>query len=141
MGDNQLLIKVSAAALNNNDFNKLHNFTVFFNSTDSNAYIFIDGTQVAQTSVCTNTTQISAVNFSRQGGEATVKNNLFTANNKLPEFIGNLPNITWPEDTSTDFNISGNFSDSNSDTLTYTYTDVNNISISINNNSGIVNPI
>lgn len=123
------------------DFAQFHNFTLLFNSTSLAAKIFIDDVSRGEANVCTNATQIGSIRFSRSAGLSyAIQNTVFTANNKNPTFIGNLPNITWEEDTSTSFNISGNFSDPNNDTLSYNIVSgVENINISINSSTGIVN--
>ena len=88
---------------------------------------------------CGNIT-VGSVSFIEQSSTVTVKNRTVTANNKPPQFIGNLPNITWPENTSIGFNISGNFSDANNDTLTFSLeAAVENITINVNQTAGIVN--
>ena len=123
-----------------NDFNVPHNYTVFFNSTSLTARIFIDSINRADVNICTNATQIGNVKYSRSQGSVDIQNNLLFADNLKPNFVGNLPNITWPEDNSTSFNISGNFSDPNNDTLTYNVlSPVENITIAINSSTGIVN--
>ena len=121
-----------------NEFGNYNNFSVVFDSTNSNANIFINDVQQATASLCMNFTEIGGINFTGVVSQSNIKNNTVTANNLKPSFSGNLPNITWDEDTSTSFNISGNFSDSNNDALTYTYTNVENILISINNATGNV---
>ncbi len=123
-----------------NDFGVYNNFTLQFNSTSLTAKLFINNVAQSDIAVCTNATQIGSVKFSRQSGTANIKNNLLTANNKPPQFIGSLPNITWPENTSIGFNISGNFSDANNDTLTFSLeAAVENITINVNQSTGIVN--
>jgi len=136
---------VCTSGCGGNEFKNFHNFSVVFDASASNAKIFVDGVQRGTAALCMNFTEIGGINVTGAVSQATIKNNLVTANNQPPTFVGNtpnqlgIPNQTWPEDTSTDFNISGNFSDSNNDALVYTYTDVNNITISINNDTGIVN--
>lgn len=120
------------------DFAAPTNFTVFFNPSTSKADIYSNYASLGSADICQSIVEIDYVNITGTGS-TQMSNNIVIANNKPPQFIGNLPNITWPEDTSTSFNISGNFSDPNNDTLTFSYTAVNNISISINNNTGIVN--
>ena len=137
--DTSTLSPVCDNGCGGNDFSAFHRFDVIFNLTSSSAKIFIDGTAQASIDVCTGITQIGSVRFSRQSGTIDIRNVLVTADNKPPQLIANLSNITWPEDTSFSFNISGNFSDANNDNLKYTYMGVENISISINNDTGIVN--
>jgi len=121
------------------EFDNFHNFTIFFEASTNTARIFIDRQEVASTTICSNFNNTSSINFtSGQSGE--IKNNLILANNLPSQFIGNLPNLNWSEDTSTSFNISGNFSDVNGDALTFAVKEpVENISIAINSNTGIVN--
>jgi hypothetical protein len=137
--DGSFSADVCTSGCGGNEFRDFHNFSVVFDQSTSNAKIYIDGTQRGTAALCTDFTEISGVNFTGVVSQATVKNNFVTADNSVPIFIGNIPDITWDEDTSTDFNISGNFSDDNNDSLVYTYRGVENISISINNNSGVVN--
>ena len=124
----------------NMELDNYNRFTILLNFSSSSARILMNGTSQGTTSFCSGINEIGFINFSGiASGTYQVSQTTVTANNKPPQFIGSLPNITWPEDTSTDFNISGNFSDANNDTLTFTYTEVNNITININNATGIVN--
>ncbi|MBI1935512.1 hypothetical protein HYS31_03650 [Candidatus Woesearchaeota archaeon] len=124
-----------------NDFGSFHTFTIMFNSTSLNAKMLIDGNAIADPPVCTNATMIGSVRFSRRSPtSAEIQNNLLLANNLNPILNSNLPNITWPEDTSTSFNISGNFSDPNNDTLSFSLlSGVDNITIIVNSSTGVVN--
>ncbi len=123
-----------------NNFAQFHNFTVIFNPINLTSKLFIDGISRADLSVCSNATLIGSVKYSRSTGSTNIKNNLLLASNNPPALTSNLLNITWQEDTSASFNISGNFSDLNNDTLTYGIaSNVENITVTINSTTGIVN--
>ena len=129
----------TSANCGGNAFTNYLNFTIIFNASASNANILINGVKQGSAGICTELNDVGKIEFKWAANQVRFKNNILLADNLNPSFSGNLPNITWPEDTSTAFNISGNFSDSNNDALTYTYSSVENISISINNATGVVN--
>ena len=118
-------------------FNK---FSIVFDPSTNDSDIYVGDTDLGQMSICGNVSEIGYISFIWVAQDTEIKNRLVTANNKPPQFIGNLPNITWPENTSIGFNISGNFSDANNDTLTFSLEAVvENITINFNQSTGIVN--
>jgi len=121
------------------DFSQFHNFTLLFNSTSLTAKISVDGVSRADIDICTNATQIGNVRFSRSAGTSyEVKNNLLTASNLKPTLVSSIPNVTLPEDTSTNFSISGSFSDPNGDALTFGLKElVDNLTINVSQNGSV----
>ena len=79
--------------------------------------------------------------YSSGGDRFTIDNNVVIADNRVPSFIGNFSNISFPEDTNFSLNLSGNFSDLDAQNLTFGYSDLENISVIINQSSGIANLI
>tara|TARA_Y100000310_G_scaffold255534_1_gene263030 strand:- start:21402 stop:23543 length:2142 start_codon:yes stop_codon:yes gene_type:complete len=122
------------------DFNVFNTFNVVFNSSLNKVNISVGGTSLGLMDTCVNVTEVGFVSFIFVQGSADIKNRFVLAENANPVLETSIPNQTWPEDTSTGFNISGNFSDPNNDTLTFTLeAAVENITITVNQNTGIVN--
>lgn len=126
------------------DFGKLSNFTINFHSNNTFS-IFVSNTSnpkpIAGT-LCANAAGLSGVRISPDLATLQrykIKNNLVTASNRAPVFIGNIPNITLPEDTSSSINLSGNFSDLDNQNLTFGFSGLQNITITINQSSGTAN--
>lgn len=122
------------------DFANFYSFNVLFDGSANVAKVYAGGNFKGNVGFCPGISEIDAINFTGTSSSSQVKNNLVLADNIKPSFTGNLPNQTWPEDTSIGFNISGNFSDVNNDALTYSLeAGVDNISIDVNPATGIVN--
>lgn len=131
----------TGSACGGKDFNTFSNITVVFNSTTSNATIHI-GTANLSVNVCTNATMVESVRFISnflgiQG--YSVKNNIVTADNRAPIFLGNISNITMEQNAFFAFNISGNFTDPDGENLTFGFSDLEDITIALNQSTGIVN--
>lgn len=135
------------AGCGNNDFNGFVNFTISFYSNNNTFSILLGTsttTRVDGGQLCTNASQIGNVMFAPDnaalpGSRYIVKNNVFLADNRAPNFTGMIPNITMDEDTSYSFNISGNFSDPDGENLAFGSESAGNLTISINQSNGIVN--
>ncbi|MBI2523506.1 hypothetical protein HYW19_03880 [Candidatus Woesearchaeota archaeon] len=122
------------------NFAVFNNFSFVFDSSVNKSNIYVGNTNLGQMDICGNVSEVGYISFIWVAQDIEVKSRIVTANNKPPQFIGNLPNITWPENTSIGLNISGNFSDANNDTLTFSLeAAVENISITVNQSTGIVN--
>ena len=119
------------------------NFTVMFNYANDTFNIRIGNSSIvrASGSLCPGNTSIGNIIFapnSDSGADQfTVDRNIVTADNRAPTFTGSFQNISFPEDTNYSANLSGKFSDLDSQNLTLGYSDLENISITINQSSGI----
>jgi len=124
----------------NFNFAIYNNFTMMFYPGTNQSNISVNGQDLGGMNICGNVSEVGSVSFIEQAGTVTVKNRVVIADNKPPNLVVNIPSHTWPEDTSTGFNISGNFSDANNDSITFSLeAAVENITIGVNQNTGIVN--
>jgi len=132
--------EICSGGCGGHDFSSYKNFTVLVKPASSEAEIFINYVSVGTTSLCSGIQQVDMINFTRSASLSKSQNNLVIGDNQGPTLVSSIPNRTIPEDTSTSFNISGNFSDPNNDTLTYSIlSNVENVTVTINSTTGIVN--
>ena len=124
------------------NFGQFNTFTVAIIPSQSIATITVNGIQVGNAGLC-NLSQIDTIRFSPLTptiSKFDINTSLLIADNLPPTAQSGIQNLTWPEDTNTSINISGNFSDPNGDTLTYGFaSQPGNITISMDKISGIVN--